>query len=103
MRPYEALVQFIASLSSREVVDFKPSEAARQCVWDLIARYTLVHEEDAFWGCRVDHIISRKHGGASEPGQPCLGLRLLQQRKGQRPPHSRRAAAATPPAVSSTL
>ena len=38
MRPYEELVQFIASLSPREVVDFKPSEAARQRVWDLIER-----------------------------------------------------------------
>ena len=38
MRPYEELVQFIASLSPREVIDFKPSEAARQRVWDLIER-----------------------------------------------------------------
>ncbi|MCI0536559.1 MAG: hypothetical protein L0Z50_15170 [Verrucomicrobiales bacterium] len=38
MRPYEELVQFIASLSPREVIDFKPSETARQRVWDLIER-----------------------------------------------------------------
>ena len=38
MRPYEELVQFIASLSPRDVVDFKPSEAARARVWDLIER-----------------------------------------------------------------
>ena len=38
MRPYEELVTFIASLSPREVVDFKPSEAARQRVWDLLER-----------------------------------------------------------------
>ena len=38
MKPYEELVQFIASLSPREVIDFKPSESARQRVWDLIER-----------------------------------------------------------------
>ena len=38
VRPYEELVQFIASLSPREVSDFKPSEPARQRVWDLIER-----------------------------------------------------------------
>ncbi len=38
MRPYEELVQFIASLSPREVVDFKPSEPTRQRVWELIDR-----------------------------------------------------------------
>ena len=38
MRPYEELVQFIAALSPREVVDFKPSETARARVWDLLER-----------------------------------------------------------------
>jgi hypothetical protein len=38
VRPYEELVQFIASLGPRDVLDFKPSEAARQRVWDLIER-----------------------------------------------------------------
>jgi len=38
VKPYEELVQFIASLSPRGVVDFKPSEPARQRVWDLIER-----------------------------------------------------------------
>lgn len=38
MKPYEELVHFIASLSPREVVDYMPSEAARQRVWDLIER-----------------------------------------------------------------
>ena len=38
MRPYEELVEFIASLSPREVIEFKPSESARQRVWDLTER-----------------------------------------------------------------
>ena len=31
-----------------------------------VCEYCLVHEEDTFWGCQVDHIISRKHGGPTE-------------------------------------
>jgi len=38
VRPYEEIVEFIASLSPREVVGFKPSEQARQRVWDLMER-----------------------------------------------------------------
>lgn len=38
VRPYEELIQFIASLSPRDVLDFKPSEPARQRVWELIER-----------------------------------------------------------------
>lgn len=38
VRAYEELVEFIASLSPRDVLDFKPSEPARQRVWDLIER-----------------------------------------------------------------
>jgi len=38
VRPSEEIVQFIASLSPREVIEFKPSETARQRVWDLIGR-----------------------------------------------------------------
>ena len=38
VRPYEEFIQFIASLSPRDVLDFKPSETARQRVWELIER-----------------------------------------------------------------
>jgi len=29
--------------------------------------YCLIHERDTYLGCQVDHIISEKHGGATEP------------------------------------
>jgi hypothetical protein len=38
MKAYEELVQFIAALSPRDVIEFKPSDAARQRFWDLIER-----------------------------------------------------------------
>jgi len=28
-----------------------------------LCEYCLIHEDDAFFGCEVDHIISEKHGG----------------------------------------
>ncbi len=32
---------------------------------DALCEYCLVHEDDAVFGCEVDHIISEKHGGAT--------------------------------------
>jgi hypothetical protein len=32
---------------------------------DFLCEYCLVAEENTFYGCEVDHIISLKHGGAS--------------------------------------
>jgi len=60
VKPYEELVQFIASLSPREVVDFTPSESARQRVWDLIERRKtsgLISEEQA----ELDHYMEIEH------------------------------------------
>lgn len=31
-----------------------------------ICEYCLLQEEDTFFGCEVDHIISQKHGGQSD-------------------------------------
>ena len=60
MKPYEELVEFIASLSPREVVEFKPSEQARQRVCDLIERQksaSLLSDEKA----ELDHYIEIEH------------------------------------------
>jgi hypothetical protein len=53
-------VQFIASLSPREVIDFKPSAAASERVWDLIERQkkeALPAEERA----ELDHYLEIEH------------------------------------------
>ena len=31
-----------------------------------VCEYCLVHQDDTFWGCQVDHIVSRKHGGTTD-------------------------------------
>jgi hypothetical protein len=33
-----------------------------------LCEYCLIHEEDTFFGCEVDHIISEKHGGSTDAG-----------------------------------
>ena len=46
------------------------SAELRQTIADRakqLCEYCLIAEADAFYGCEVDHIISVKHGGSSEP------------------------------------
>ena len=60
MTPYEELVEFIASLNPREVVAFRPSENARQSVWDVIERQksaSLPSDEKT----ELDHYIEIEH------------------------------------------
>ena len=60
MKPYEERIEFIASLSPREVVEFRPSENARQRVWDMIERQksaSLPPDEKA----ELDHYIEIEH------------------------------------------
>jgi hypothetical protein len=42
---------------------------------DFLCEYCLIHEDDTFFGCEVDHILSEKHGGptqAANLGYACL-------------------------------
>lgn len=44
--------------------------------------YCLIHEDDTFFGCEVDHIISEKHGGPTDPGNLALACFVCNRRKG---------------------
>ncbi len=60
-RVYEEIVEFIAAGTSPSGI-----------VWwrigpNVLCEYCLIHEDDTFFGCEVDHIISQKHGGPTEP------------------------------------
>jgi len=60
VRPYEEIVEFIASLSPRELVEFKPSEEARERVWGLLERQkttSLPPDEKA----ELDHYLEVEH------------------------------------------
>jgi hypothetical protein len=49
----------------------------------LLCEYCrLIAEADTFYGCEVDHIISLKHGGSSEPENLAYACALCNRAKG---------------------
>ncbi|MFO7985151.1 MAG: HNH endonuclease signature motif containing protein [Desulfatiglandaceae bacterium] len=61
------------------------SEHLRQAVAlraDHLCEYCLIHEEDTFFGCEVDHIISLKHGGVTESDNLAYACFFCNRRKG---------------------
>lgn len=60
VKPYEEIVEFIASLSPQGVIEFKPSEAARHRVWDLIERQKSV-QLPADEKSELDHYLEIEH------------------------------------------
>ena len=73
MQPYEEIVEFIASLRPRELIEFKPSEQARERVWDLLERQKaapLPAEERAELDqySEVEHLMRLAKAHAPTPG-----------------------------------
>ena len=61
------------------------SEHLRQVVAhraDHICQYSLLHEDDKFFGCEQDHIISRKHSGPTESDNLAYACFFCNRRKG---------------------
>jgi hypothetical protein len=61
------------------------SEHLRQVVAlraDHLCEYCLIHEQDTFFGCEVDHIISQKHGGLTESDNLAYACFFCNRRKG---------------------
>jgi hypothetical protein len=61
------------------------STELRQTIADranLLCEYCLIAEADTFYGCEVDHIISLKHGGSSEPENLAYACALCNRAKG---------------------
>lgn len=52
------------------------ARASRRC------EYCLIHEDDCFWGCQVDHIISEKHGGKTTPANLAYCCAFCNRHKG---------------------
>ena len=44
--------------------------------------YCLVHEEDTFFGCEIDHIISLKHGGETAEDNLAYACMICNRLKG---------------------
>ncbi|MBI1996477.1 MAG: HNH endonuclease [Deltaproteobacteria bacterium] len=49
---------------------------------DYLCEYCLIHEEDSFFGCEVDHIISEKHGGQTEAENLAYACAFCNRSKG---------------------
>jgi hypothetical protein len=47
-----------------------------------LCEYCLIHEEDTFFGCEVDHIISEKHGGSTDAGNLAYACLFCNRHKG---------------------
>ena len=61
---------------SAEIRRLVAERAGRRC------EYCLIHEDDTFWGCEVDHIISKKHGGSNEPENLAYACLFCNRHKG---------------------
>lgn len=49
---------------------------------DHLCEYCLIHVDDTFFGCEVDHIISEKHGGPTELGNLSYACLFCNRNKG---------------------
>jgi HNH endonuclease len=65
-------------------VTYIPVELRRLVVSraEELCEYCLIAEDDTFYGCEVDHIISEKHGGATEGGNLAYACVFCNQAKG---------------------
>lgn len=49
---------------------------------DFLCEYCLIHEDDAVFGCEVDHIISEKHGGETDADNLAYACAFCNRTKG---------------------
>jgi hypothetical protein len=49
---------------------------------DYLCEYCLIHRDDTFLGCEVDHIISLKHDGTTDEGNLAYACAFCNRQKG---------------------
>lgn len=47
-----------------------------------LCEYCLIHEDDTFTGCQVDHVVSEKHGGPTELNNLSIACAFCNRAKG---------------------
>jgi hypothetical protein len=47
-----------------------------------LCEYCLIHEDDTFFGCHIDHVVSEKHGGLTEADNLALACTFCNLHKG---------------------
>ncbi len=66
-------------MSSYISADLRHFVAARA---EYLCEYCLIHEDDTFVGCHVDHIISVKHGGSTNADNLAYACAICNRQKG---------------------
>lgn len=61
-----------------------PADLRRQVATraNNLCEYCLIHEDDTYFGCQVDHIISEKHGGPTEAENLAYACSFCNRQKG---------------------
>ncbi len=49
---------------------------------ERICEYCLIHEDDTFFGCQVDHVVSEKHGGETSSENLAYACAFCNRAKG---------------------
>lgn len=49
---------------------------------ERLCEYCLIHEDDTFFGCEIDHIISLKHSGPTDPDNLAYACCFCNRHKG---------------------
>lgn len=47
---------------------------------ERLCEYCLIHEDDTFYGCEVDHIVSERHGGPTREDNLTYGAIAVSER-----------------------
>lgn len=66
-------------MSSRIPQDIRAQVSERAA---FLCEYCLIHEDDTFYGCQVDHIISLKHGGLTDMDNLAYACAFCNRQKG---------------------
>ena len=63
---------------------YVPIELRRQTATraEGLCEYCLIHEDDTFMGCQVDHIVSEKHGGLTDLNNLSIACTCCNRAKG---------------------
>lgn len=66
----------MTSYVAAELRRFVESRAKQLC------EYCLIHEDDTYLGCQVDHVIAEKHGGPTDAGNLSYACTFCNRAKG---------------------
>ena len=81
----EHLMRLAKARAATPVMSVYVSAELRRLVADHAGHrceYCLIRENDTYFGCEVDHVVSTKHGGATAEDNPAYACMVCNRRKG---------------------